>query len=94
MLPHRLAELIRGELRDGSAVEDLALDGASLDDGALVVAEAVEPGGEQGVDGRRNGDLRQVAGWNPVAVLGVSRPSSMSMASISSTKSGLPSAAS
>src|SRR5690348_13061970 len=68
MVPDRLAKLLGGEFRDGSAVEDLAFDGASLDDGPLVLAQPIESCGEESVDRRWNGDLRQITGWNPLAV--------------------------
>ena len=46
--PHRL----RRELVDGSSVKELALDGRPLDHGTLLAGEAVEPGGQEDVDGR------------------------------------------
>ena len=61
-------------------MEDLALDGAALEHAAVGRIELVEPGGEQRVDRRRHSDL----------AIGPSRAT----ATISSTKSGLPPAAS
>ncbi len=49
--------LIRGEREHCAAMEDLALDRAALEHGALVGRESVEPGREQRVDRRRHGDL-------------------------------------
>ena len=71
--PHR----IRRELRDRAAMEDLALDRATLHHNADVAVERVDARLQERVDRRRHGDL---------AVAACSR----TIASISSTKSGLP----
>ncbi len=47
----------RARARDRAAVEDLALDRASLDDDALVAVQRVDSGLEQRVDRRRHDDL-------------------------------------
>ena len=68
---------------------------ARSSDRPLVVVQPVEARGEQRVDGRRDRDARQVAASAPLAVLRAQagrRPSSIRR--ISSTNSGLPSAAS
>ena len=57
MRPDRRSDRGRGELGDRAAVEDLALDRASLDDDALVAVQPVEPGLEQRVDRRGHDDL-------------------------------------
>jgi hypothetical protein len=48
---------IRGEDGDGSAVEDLALDGPPLHDHTDVAVERVDAGLQECVDRRRHGDL-------------------------------------
>ncbi|HJP72574.1 MAG TPA: hypothetical protein VJ975_12730, partial [Candidatus Limnocylindria bacterium] len=45
------AHRLRRESGHRAAVEDLALDGAALDDRALVIVERIEPGLQHGVDG-------------------------------------------
>ncbi len=64
-----------------AAVEDLPLDGAALERASLADRQLVEPRSEQRLDRRRDGDLAH-------------RRESCTIASICSTKSGLPSAAS
>ena len=51
----------RRQLEDGAAMEDLAFDRASLEDGAVLAAEPVEAGGEQSLDRRWQGELGQLA---------------------------------
>jgi hypothetical protein len=53
----RVRQVRRNQGRDCLFVEDLALNGGDVDDGALVVAQAVEPGGEERLDRRWNGEL-------------------------------------
>ena len=79
--PRRHVRLVGRERLDAAAVEDLALDRAALEHAALGRVELVEPGREQRLDRRRHDD---------VAVRRLRQP----CASICSTKSGLPSAAS
>ena len=71
----------RRQLLHGAAVEDLPFDGAAADHVALARAEPVEPGLQERLDRRRHHDLAVAA----VLAHGI--------ASISSMKSGFPSAA-
>src|SRR5688572_10135532 len=52
---------LRRELEDGAAVEDLALDRASLEHSALLAVEPVEAGGEQSLNRRWKGHSRPLA---------------------------------
>ena len=81
--------------RHGARVEDLALDRPALDHRALLGVQPVQAGGEQELDRRRHRDVAR--GPRPARHAPSSNrrsPSSISMPSISSTNSGLPSAAS
>ena len=71
----------RRELLHGAAVEDLPLDGTAADHVALAGPEPVEPRLQERLDRRRHRRSRRAP------------PSSLTVASISSMKSGLPSAA-
>src|SRR6266511_4313662 len=62
------AQLGRRQRRDGSEVEDPALDRRALDDGALLIAQPVEPSSQQGLDRRRHGYLGQIARGDPASV--------------------------
>ena len=63
------AQSFRGQRRDRSGVEDLALHGAALDDCALLRVQPVQAGREQELDRRRNGHVREVLDRAPRAVL-------------------------
>ena len=91
---NRGIERLVGERLHRAAVEHLALDGSALDHRPLVAGEAIEASGEQRVDSGRDGDGHQVAHPHPATTFRTRTPSSMSIESISSTKSGFPSAAS
>ena len=63
------AERLRGELGDRILVEDLAHHRGPLDHLALLGAQPVQAGSQQGVDRRWDGDGREVGGGDPVPVV-------------------------
>src|SRR5687768_18237098 len=62
---HRFAQVSRGELGDSTAMEDLALDGATLDHRPLEHRQAVKPRGEEGLDGWWNCNAGQACSGHP-----------------------------
>jgi hypothetical protein len=68
ILPHELDEpavhlgLLRREGSDGTAVENEPFDRAALQHAALSGLELIEPRCEEGLDGRRHGDLAALPG--------------------------------
>ncbi len=70
----RRAQHLRGELRDCPFVEDVPCDRGALDDGSLVRAEPVEPGGEKRVDCGRHPHRADVPNRRPVPILSDEEP--------------------
>ena len=89
----RHVERRAGELGDRPAVKHLALDRRAPEDRPLVARKALEPRGEQGMDRRGDRHLGEVRRGDPPPARRVSSASSTSIATNSSAKSALPSAA-
>ena len=84
-------DCVVGELDDRAAVEELALDRAALERVARLRVEPVEARAEQRVQARRQRDRVELALEHPGASASRrSTPSSTSIATSSSAKSGLP----
>ena len=86
---------LRRQLDHGGLIEDPADHRGALGDGANVRGEPIEAGAEQCVDRWRDPNALEILPSRPTRrPRGAARPSSMSMPTSSSAKSGFPSAAS
>ena len=67
--PNVRARRLLAERRDGPGMEHLALDRSALDHRALVGVEPVQARGQEQVDRRRHGDVRQILDRSPRTAL-------------------------